>query len=81
MFFSTILFALLGVSLVRAGSSIKGSGGEVVRVNRIKRHCRFNRLNADCDTAILILRRDLTLGASIPLPSDNQPDTPARVSE
>ncbi|KAF2886573.1 hypothetical protein ILUMI_19600, partial [Ignelater luminosus] len=68
---------------VRAGSSIKGSGGEVVRVQRLKRHRRFNFLNIDYDIAILILKHDLALGAPIPLPTDNQvipPDTPARVS-
>ncbi|KAF2896313.1 hypothetical protein ILUMI_09876 [Ignelater luminosus] len=61
---------------VRAGSSLKGSGGELVGVDEFVRHPQYNQRNSDYDIAILILSRELTLGSSIPLPNDNDEFAP-----
>ncbi|XP_017780628.1 PREDICTED: trypsin-7-like [Nicrophorus vespilloides] len=56
---------------VRAGSSIKGSGGVVVQVKRILQNPQYDQWNIDFDMSLLELEQPLPLGSGIktvPLP-------------
>ncbi|WP_438489643.1 serine protease [Streptomyces sp. S186] len=45
---------------VRAGSSVRGAGGQVVRVTRVLRHPKFDAATIDYDVAVLVLESPLT---------------------
>ncbi|KAF5286942.1 hypothetical protein FQR65_LT12401 [Abscondita terminalis] len=53
-----------GIS-VRAGSSIIGSGGQVVQVQIIHQHPQFNSITIDKDVSVLILASSLSLGSNV----------------
>ncbi|RZC38483.1 Trypsin and/or DUF1986 domain containing protein, partial [Asbolus verrucosus] len=60
---------------IRAGTAIRGDGGQVISVSKVHDHPNFNRFTADYDIAVLELETPLTLGrfvAPIVLPSENQ---------
>jgi trypsin len=60
---------------IRAGTSTRGVGGQVINVSKIYNHPNFTEQNADCDISVLELSANLTLGinvAAIALPSLNQ---------
>ncbi|KAF2880270.1 hypothetical protein ILUMI_25893 [Ignelater luminosus] len=61
---------------VRAGSSYRGQGGEVVAVSRIIQHSRYNSRTIDYDISLLQLARALQLGRPIYLVSQNQNVSP-----
>jgi len=60
---------------VRASSSIKGSGGQVVSVAKIHQHPKFDYFNIDYDISVLELSSPITLGTGaqpIALPEENE---------
>ncbi|XP_017773899.1 PREDICTED: trypsin-7-like [Nicrophorus vespilloides] len=60
---------------VRAGSSIKGSGGQVVQVKAVYQNPKFNNYNIDYDISVLELSEPLNFGAGaqpVGLPRLNQ---------
>lgn len=57
---------------VRAGSSYRGHGGEVVAVYRIIQHPRYNSRTIDYDISLLHLSRTLQLGWPIRLVAQGQ---------
>ncbi|XP_017782890.1 PREDICTED: trypsin-7-like [Nicrophorus vespilloides] len=61
---------------VRAGSSIKGSGGVVVQVKTVYQNPQYDAWNIDYDITVLELAESLSLGSginTIPLPKFLQP--------
>ncbi|MGD3108844.1 serine protease [Streptomyces sp. YGL11-2] len=63
---------------VRAGSSNRGSGGQVVHVSRIARHPKYNPATIDYDVAVLVLDAPLVLGAAVrPIPLQEAGAEPA----
>ncbi|KAK9751366.1 Trypsin [Popillia japonica] len=60
---------------IRAGSSIRNSGGSVVSVSVLNQHPSFDYWSLDYDISVLSLSSSLSLGsniAAISLPSENQ---------
>ncbi|MCK7625000.1 serine protease [Streptomyces sp. RS10V-4] len=54
-----------GALSVQAGSSVRGSGGQVVRVARVLRHPRFDAATIDYDVAVLVLASPLDFGPGV----------------
>ncbi|MFB7629680.1 serine protease [Streptomyces sp. NPDC056149] len=71
---------------VRAGSSVRDTGGQVARVARVLRHPKFDAATIDYDVAVLELASPLTLGnevRAIPLATEGKEPaegTPATVT-
>ncbi|AJC61028.1 MULTISPECIES: serine protease [Streptomyces] len=71
---------------VQAGSSVRGSGGQIVPVARVLRHPKFNAATIDYDVAVLELASPLDFGAGVRavplLPEGREPitGTPATVT-
>lgn len=56
---------------VRAGTSILGTGGQVVKVKQIHQHPQFSTVTIDYDLTVLELDSDLTVDNATPIPLIN----------